>query len=523
MSHWANAPLDRCQASVFAPTLDDSIAADHPVRLFDEVLRGTDFRAWESMYVRVVGQPPIHPRVMAAGLLYGMSLGIRSSRKLEDACSARVDFMWLMDGRCPDHATFSKFRTQFDPQLKDLFRQIGRVGIEVGLVTLNQVTLDGTVVNANNSRYQTNRRATLEQKLAALDQQIEQAMAQTQQQDEAEDRLFGREVSPVKLPAELRNLKHRQERLRKAMSKLQEMDKQRAGRKDVSDKGPAVPLTDPEARVLKGKAGGFAPAYTPVLAMDSDSGMIVDTQVLAGNDETSTVLPAMQNIQENFGKLPQQVAADSGFNSGPNLADLKEQGVEALMPAKRQFAQNPAVRSDPTQPVPVEQHQALPIDPQNKILDKSTFTYDAAHDCYHCPMGRPLDYVEDKPYCRGQNKGTYRVFESASCEGCPLAGQCLPKKVTARRVCRDEYEEDRQEMAARMASPPGKEQYRRRSHAAETPFAVFKSVMGLRQFLLRGLDKVGMEFRWTAIAYNLMKLVRFFQSTRAASATVTAG
>jgi transposase len=118
MSHWAQAPIDRTQITLFAPTLDDSLADDHPVRLFDEILRGIDFSEWESMYVRVAGQPPIHPRYLAAGILYGLTLGIRSSRKLEDACGNRLDFIWLLEGRKPDHSTFCGFRTQFGPQLK---------------------------------------------------------------------------------------------------------------------------------------------------------------------------------------------------------------------------------------------------------------------------------------------------------------------------------------------------------------------------------------------------------------------
>jgi transposase len=123
------------------------------------VLRGIDFADWESMYIRVVGHPPIHPRLLAGCILYGLSLGIRSSRRLEDACLNRLDFIRLMEGRAPDHATICKFRTQFGPRLKALFRKVGRVGIELGMVTLNQVTLDGTDIRANNSRYNTCRRA----------------------------------------------------------------------------------------------------------------------------------------------------------------------------------------------------------------------------------------------------------------------------------------------------------------------------------------------------------------------------
>jgi hypothetical protein len=457
----------------------------------------------------VVGQPPIHPRLMAAGLLYGLSLGIRSSRKLEDACVNRLDFIWLMEGRKPDHATFCKFRTQFGPQLKSLFRQIGRVGIEMGLVSLNQVTLDGTDIRANNSRYNTRRRVSLEQKLSVLDQQIEQAMLQSQQQDQAEDQLYGAESSPAALPADLKDLKARQEKLKQAMAKLEQLEASRAGRGDLSPKGPAVPLADMDSRVLPNKSGGHAPNYTAVLAVDSDSGMILDAQVQGGNDEASTVLPAVERLEEVFGQKPAQLAADSGFNTGANLAGLDKAGVEALMPAKQEFAQNPALRGDASQPVAPEQWVGLPINPQNKVLDKAGFLYDEAQDCYRCPMGQALNYAQDKPYNRHGTKGTYRVYECGACAGCPLASRCLPKNAVGRRVCRDEHEKHREAMGRRMNSVEGKAHYRRRAHAAETPFAALKSRMNFRQFLLRGLNKVEQELCWAATAYNVMKLIRF--------------
>lgn len=508
MAHWAGAPLDRTQITLFAPTLNDSLAADHPVRLFDETLREIDFSDWESMYVRVAGQPPIHPRLLAGGILYGLSLGIRSSRKLEDACGNRLDFIWLLEGRRPDHATFCNFRTSFAPQLKALFRKVGRIGIELGLVTLNQVTLDGTDVRANNSRYRTARRAGIEQKLAVLDTQIEQMMSQAQAQDQAENALWG-EGSPARLPPGLKQLKDRQQKLQKAIKKLEQLEQERAGRKDLSPRGPAVPLTDPDSKVLPNKTGGHAPNYTAVLATDSDSGMILDGPVLGGNDESSTVLPAVANIQQEFDAKPKQMAADGNFNSGPNLAGLEKQEVETLMPARQEFARNPAIRPDPTVPVPPEQQDQLPINPQNKILDKASFIYDPQKDQYRCPMGLVLLYVENKPYNRDGIKGTYRIYQCAGCAGCPLAHKCLPKTAARRRVCRDEYESARERMARRMSSQPGKSQYKRRAHAAETPFAVFKTVMNLRQYLLRGLAKVNIEQRWINIAYNLMKLVRF--------------
>ena len=312
MFYWATAPLDRNQVALFSPTLDATIDGDHPVRLFDEVLGGIDFLEWEARYLRGVGQPPIHPRTMAGCILYGMTLGIRSSRKLEESALNRLDFIWLLQGRTPDHATICKFRTQFGDPLKALFRKVGRVAIAMGRVSLNQVTLDGTALRASNSRFNTARRASLEQKLAAMDLQVDAAMKQAAEQDKADDALYGQETSPVKLPRGLKDLKRRQERLKDAMKNLTAMEQDRAARgdrKDISAKGPAVPLADPDARVLLNKEGGYAPNYTGVLAVEGGHGIILDTQILGGN---ARALDRAAGSGEHSGKLRSKARADRG-------------------------------------------------------------------------------------------------------------------------------------------------------------------------------------------------------------------
>jgi transposase len=50
---------------------------------------------------------------LAGAILYGLTVGVRTSRKLEDACRHRVDFMWLVEGRTIDHSTFAGFRKDF--------------------------------------------------------------------------------------------------------------------------------------------------------------------------------------------------------------------------------------------------------------------------------------------------------------------------------------------------------------------------------------------------------------------------
>ena len=521
MGYWAEAPLPRDQLLLIPRTLGECVPADHPVRLFDEILSGLDWSAWERGYCRVAGQPAIPPRVVAGAILYGLSQGLRSSRRLEWACKNAVDFMWLVEGRHIDHSTFCGFRTRFEKELKDLFKQIGRVAMGMGLIRLNQVALDGTWVRANSSRHATASAQTLEERLATLDKQIAEMFAQTARTDGQEEDLFGDSCSSSHLPRELADLKRRQEALAKALEAARKMESKRAAKagEDKDKKKPAkVPVADAESEVQPNKEGGFAPNHLPTAAVDGACGLIVDAEVITDSSEPEAVIPTVERIEETFERLPEQLLADTGFGTGNNLTDLASMGIEAFVPPEGTKVQkdNPARRADPTQPVPESDWPKLPRRPQTHKLDRSAFLYDSQADCYWCPMGRRLewDHTKEKERLAGEDS-IYEVYRGQECEGCALAKDCLVGSAKSRTVSRDQHEDLREAALARLKTEEGRKIYGRRSWLAETPYAFIKTVMGLRQFLLRGLDKVRMEWRWACMAYNLQKLVRIVAGLRA--------
>src|SRR5438309_9348428 len=125
------------------------------------------------------------------------------------------------------------------------------------------------------------------------------------------------------------------------------------------------------------------------------------------------------------------------------MVDLEARGVELFSPVKSTQPQegNPARREDPTQPVPAEQWDKLPRNPQTKHLDKSCFVYVESQDTYYCPLGQPLSYEQTKSDVRSGVTVKFRVYRCAACAGCPLAAACM--KDTAkygRQVTRDMHE-----------------------------------------------------------------------------------
>jgi hypothetical protein len=384
----------------------------------------------------------------------------------------------------------------------------------LGLIRLGEVAFDGTRVKANNGRYATRRAKTLEEKLAALDEQFDQMMAEIGATDAAESgqqTLDGENDSPTRLPKALADLDKRREKVREVLAKAKSADESRSKQGVNPEKNPAqIPTTDPESRVMPNKEGGYAPNYTPTATTDGHRGFIVGCDVVSEVNESDAAVTTVDQIEEDFGEKPEKFLTDAGNNSGQVQQEMEERGVEFYAPVESNEPQegNPARRDDPTQPVPESEWSQLTRNSHGQ-LDKSCFVYDAEKDQYHCPQGKGMPFEKSKPCQRGSVRVTRRVYRCRSCTDCPLAWACLsPQSKAGRTVTRDGYEEVRKRTAARMSSESARKLYNQRPRIAETTFGIIKSIMGVRQFLLRGLEKVRIEWRWAATAFNLGKLVR---------------
>jgi len=504
---WAMAALDRDQLVLFPQRLDDVIPAGHAVRLLDEILGSLDWSAWEKKYKDVDrGRPPFAPRLLASIILYGLLVQIRASRKLEEALFVRLDFRWLAQGRTVDHTTLCTFRRDHADALKDLFVKVGVVAAQTMMTPLGRLAFDGTRIKASNHR---SRRLSPE-KLKKLEQELAGKFTDLQKKADAEDAAAQEcfDNQPGELSSEMADVKKRQQRIQAALAELERIEQ--AG----EDLPKRIPLTDPDSRISPNKEGGFAANYTPLAGVDVESGLIVTADVIPGTDEEQHLVAAVEAVEEDFGVKVDEALADGLFATGSNLEKLEERNVTLYSPPKTPDpATNPAVRDDPTQPVPADQYDRLPtkkLKGGKRQLDKAAFVYDADSDIYLCPQGEPLTREKtttDRRKDGTEIKRTRYKADPQTCAGCPLKPTCLQGKATCRQVSRDQFEPHRERLAKRMATDEGKQKYARRAAVGERPFAVIKQFFGVRQFLLRGLNRVRMEWRWITIAFNLKKLL----------------
>jgi len=517
-SYWQDAPLPREQLVLFADTLEQRIPEDHPVRILDEILSRMNWTEWEAEYHGSFGQPPIHPSVMCKVLLFGMIRRIRSSRQMEYNLGHSIDFMWLASGRTIDHSTLSEFRRKHPQQLKDLYRQMVQLAIDLGVAKLAELCIDGTRVLANANRHKTLTAEKVERLLAELDQQISSAMRELETNDSL-DSLFDDGQPADQLPSELRDMKSRQEQLEAALAQLHEMDQQRKREGINPKKNPAqLPVTDPDSRILPNKEGGYAANFTPMAVSETENGFIVGADVLIGNVEHLVMLSMIDTVQWDFGETPETMLGDGAYCTGSNLEAMEQRGMELLSPPVREEPKdNPAVREDLTQPVADEELDRLPINKQTKRFDKLAFVYDEQTDSFTCPAGKTV-HREGTEQVQRSGMTIERVnYRCRDCAGCPQGERCRknPDAKQGRKVTRDGFEAVRRRHSERMQQEDAQERYKRRLHYGETPFAVLKAALDLRRFLLRGIEGVQQEWLWGCTAFNLKKLMGLWGALRA--------
>ena len=138
------------------------------------MLEELDYEKLYGAYSPLGRKSAADPRVLFKVLVFGYMCGICSSRKLEEACRYRIDFIWLLeDGKAPDHTTLARSRTgRCSGIIEELFYQFVRKLGELGEVDHRTVFIDGTKLESRAGRYTFVWRGTAEKQLARVKEQM---------------------------------------------------------------------------------------------------------------------------------------------------------------------------------------------------------------------------------------------------------------------------------------------------------------------------------------------------------------
>jgi transposase len=445
------------QVWLLPPSVHDFVPTGHPAHLVRELVRAElDLAAIFEPYEREDrGQPPYHPAMMVALLLYAYTQGVYASRKIARACEERLDVMAVTGMQRPDFRTISDFRKRHLEALTGLFVQVLRLCRKAGLVKLGHVALDGTKLAANASKHKAMSYGRMARAEAALAAEVAGWLARAEREDAADDAAHGPEKRGDELPDWVKDKQARLEHIRAAKAALEAearadpppedaepgpssgmSDRGRPRRLParVGERGPNPALsgqsdgapparaqrnfTDPDSRVLKTR-DGFVQGYNGQLAVDTAQQIIVAQRLTTNGSDQAGLVPLLEATQAALGRTPREVSADAGFCREANLAVLQERKIRGYLAPGR-----------------------------------------AAHGAPDPSGRRPI-----KPDSR------------------------LAK------------------MAAKLQRAGRRSRYRLRKQTVEPVLGQIKHARGFRQFLLRGFIKVQAEWALVCTVHNLVKLV----------------
>ena len=343
------------QAWLLPPSVHDFVPAGHPAHLVRDVVRESlDLSAILSVYGEARGQPPYHPVMMTALLLYAYSVGVYSSRRIAKACEERVDFMAVTGMQKPDFRTVSDFRKTHLAALSGLFVQVLRLCRRAGLVKLGHVALDGTKIKANASKHKAMSYGRMVKAEARLEGEIENWFDKAAAADAAEDREFGVEARGDEMPGWVADKEKRLAKIREAKAALEAEAKAaaeavRAARAEAPKRPGPKPkppsdapadkaqrnFTDPESRILKTK-DGFIQGYNAQAAVDAERQIIVGHGLTNSTSDQGQFEPVVDAIETHLGRRPKEVSADAGYCSEANLEAAHTRGIKPYIATGRQ-------------------------------------------------------------------------------------------------------------------------------------------------------------------------------------------
>ena len=441
-------PTDRLTGYLMPPSVEEWLPQRHLARFVVEVVEGLDLRAMSKAY-RGSGSASYHPAPLLSMLIYGYATGVFSSRKLERATYDSVAFRFIAANDHPDHDTIATFRRRFLKEIEGQFVEVLKLAREMGVLKMGTVALDGTKIHANASRHSALSYEHAGKIEAQLKAEVAELLAKAEAADQADV------PDGMSIPEELARREARLEQLAVARAKIEARAKERLAR-DEAEYAAKLAAREAKAEATGGKPRG-KPPEPPV------EGPLPTDQINLTDEESRIML-----------------VAGGGFEQCYNGQAVVAAGSLLVVAAEVVQAAN-------------DKQQLQPMLNKLAVLPGA--------------LGNVETLLADNGY-----------FSAANVTACAVAG-IDPLIAMGRQPhypsLAERFEDTPpppenptpvEAMAYRLKTPESRKLYALRKHVPEPVFGIIKSVLGFRQFLLRGLDRVQGEWSLVTMAWNMKRL-----------------
>ena len=451
----------RQQRVLVAPSLDETVATDHPVRLIDAFVDNLDLSAlkFAKVEAEATGRPPYHPGDLLKLYLYGYANQMRSSRRLALEAVRNLEVQWLVNRITPSFKTIADFRKVHAEAIQGVCKAFIRFCRDQELYGGELVAIDGTKIEAVASRRKVITPKLLEKQMKAVDAKIAAYLAAMDEADREEDMA---EAKPGAVTQALADLHHKREEIRAQV-------------KQLCDEGLRQKVIgEDEARLMKSARHGHQVAYNAQSAVDAKHGLIAAFDLTNDCNDQCQLLPMAEKAKATLEAENLTVVADVGYSNGEQGEACAAGGITAVVP--RQKTSNPK---------------------GTQLFSREAFSYNAKDDSWTCPAGEKLTLS----HVSRDNQA--KCYKTKACGGCALKPRCTKSK--SRMIARHFHEDAREAMHRRAIEDPSF--MKRRRELAEPAFGTLKWMLGYPRFLLRGLKKAKSELALLVLGFNMKRSI----------------
>jgi transposase len=499
-------PYNQNQMLALPPTLEELIPQGHPVRVVNEVINKINFEPLFKAY-HIRGGSSYHPQMLLKILVYGYVTNTYSSRKLAAACRENVHFMWLSWMSYPDHNTINRFRgVRLKHALRSVFEDVVELLAQEGLLSIDEIYTDGTKMEANANRYTFVWKKSIQTNKEKMKKQLSDIWQYAQHIADDEDKMPEppdfTEIDSQKVKATVdqlnKTLACKENVNKKVKAKLRYITKNYPQTIDRYEQQEAIlgqrnsySKTDPDATFMRMKEdhmknGQLKPGYN--VQVSTSNQFIVNYTIHPNPTDTTTLPTHLVQHETSFGDAPKVLTADAGYGSEENYTLLEQKGI-----------------------IPFVKYSMFDKQQDENHNSKHPFTadklfYNQEKDCYICPMGQQMDYIGSttKKTSTGFVQ-TLKRYQAKNCHTCPLNGACHKSKDNRIIEINENLKRQKQRAHELLNSEQGKERRKKRCFDVEPVFGNIKQNHGFRRFMLRGKQKVAIEWGLLAIAQNIRK------------------
>jgi hypothetical protein len=299
------------------------------------------------------------------------------------------------------------FRVEHGTALDDLFTQVLVTLVKGGVVSVEQISQDGSRVRTSAGASSFHRKVTTEKLLVVAKAHVEKLK---QQLDPA---VASAESARVKAAQE-RGAREKLERLTKTLVEVDAIQKQREvwARAKKREREARSSCTDPEARLMKMAGGGMQPAYNVQLASDPGSRVVVGVAVTnQGTDHDQDglmreqVRERLESLTGAAGTTIKEHLLDGGYAGIEYVNKAEAEGVTLVVPP-RERKEGPDV--DPLTGV-------KPNDPPDVVAWRERMATEESKEKYtkRCSTSETIN--GDLKTYRGLGPFTVRGLERVTC------------------------------------------------------------------------------------------------------------